>query len=292
MVVLCRDTAEAAFRARLEELGATLLEERWLGSYKPHRVRCAAGHECRTWPSGVSRSRGICRTCGGKEGAKTRVAAAEAAFRARVEAQGGTVLEPGWLGTNKPHRVRCALGHECSPSPSNLQRGKGICRICAGRDPAAAEVAFRARVEELGGIVLEPTWRGCSVPHQVTCAAGHKSTPRPNGVLFGQGICRTCAGKTWDTFYVVVDAVNEHLKFGVTSGDSRPRLRDHARDGFDTVLRLATGLPGDAAPELERQILAALRDAGEHPVRGREYFPLQVQALVLDLVDNHPAVSR
>jgi hypothetical protein len=37
-------------------------------------------------------------------------------------------------------------------------------------------------------------------------------------------------------------------------------------------------------------VLAALRDAREEPLRGREYFSVHVLPLVLDLVDNHPAV--
>jgi hypothetical protein len=94
-----------------------------------------------------------------------------------------------------------------------------------------------------------------------------------------------CAGKAWDVFYIVVDEGCGTLKFGITSGDPRPRLSDHARDGFDVVVRLVRGLPGDQAPQLERAVLTALRDAREEPVRGREYFPGRVLALVLDLVD-------
>jgi hypothetical protein len=319
VVALCRDdtagkprttrslAAEAAFRARLTELGAILLEERWLGNQKPHRMRCAAGHECNPRPACVQQGQGICRTCAGNDSK-----ASWEAFRVRVEELGGTVLEPAWLGTMKPHRVRCAAGHECNPRPHSLRNGQGICRACAGKDPKAAEVAFRARVEELGGVVLEPEWLGKDKPHRVRCAAGHDCSPRPQGVRQGQGICRTCAGqdselawaafrarvkeqggivlepawlgnhkphrgrcaaghecspwpssvqqgqgicrkctgKAWDAFYVVVDEVNGYLKFGITSGGPRRRLGAHARDGFDTVLRLATGLPGDTAHEL------------------------------------------
>lgn len=277
--------AWAAFRVRVEEQGGTVLEPEWLGVMKPHQVRCAEGHESSPRPNDVQKGQGICRACAGKDPRAT-----EAAFRARVEELGGTVLEPKWLGKGKPHRVRCAAGHESNPMPSNVREGRGVCRACAGQDPKVAEAAFRARVEELDGVVLEPEWLGNGKPHRVRCAAGHECSPMPTNVLQGQGICRRCMGKAWDAFYVVVDEVNGHLKFGITSGNPRPRLRIHERDGFDTVLRLATDLPDDAAPELERQILAALRDAGEQPVRGKEYFPLRVQALVLDLVDNHPSV--
>lgn len=149
----------------------------------------------------------------------------------------------------------------------------------------AREAEFRARVEELGGCVLETEWLGVLKPHRIRCSAGHESTPRPTALQQGSGLCRTCGGKAWDVFYVVADDINDVVKFGITSGDPRPRLGRHACDGFDSVLRLVEGLPGDLAPRLERTIRAALEDAREAPVRGREYFPAHVLPLVLDLVD-------
>ncbi len=89
-----------------------------------------------------------------------------------------------------------------------------------------------------------------------------------------------------------MDDVEDLLKFGITSGDPRRRLAVHAKDGFSQVVRVHTGLPGDTAPELERTIIAALRDAREVPVRGREYYRGRALALVLDLVDNYPAINR
>ncbi|WP_159393653.1 GIY-YIG nuclease family protein [Streptomyces albus] len=90
-------------------------------------------------------------------------------------------------------------------------------------------------------------------------------------------------------FYVVTDKDANTVKFGVTSGDPRPRLKNHARDGFNTIVRLIKGLPGDQAPRLERAVLGALRDAREAPIRGREYFPGRALGLVLDVVDGWTA---
>ncbi|KOU99100.1 GIY-YIG nuclease family protein [Streptomyces sp. XY533] len=200
------------------------------------------------------------------------------------------MLEPTWLGNHAPHRVRCAADHDCAPRPNDVRRGAGVCRTCAGNDSHAAEAAFRARLAELGATLLEPTWLGNHVPHRARCAAGHDCNPRPNSVQQGSGVCRSCAGKTWDVLYVVTSELDDVVKFGVTSGNPRPRLRDHAYDGLDVIVRLVTGLPEGAAVELERTLLAALRDAREVPVRGREYFPARVLPLVLDLVDHHPAI--
>lgn len=276
--------AAATFRASLDELGATLLEPRWLGCDTPHRVRCAEGHQCAPRPSSVRRGQGICRTCVGKD---SKVA--WAAFRARVAELGGEVLEPRPLGKDTPHRVRCAEGHESRTSPGHVRGGRGICRVCAGKDSEAAWSAFRTRVAELGGEVLEPEWLGSNTQHRVRCREGHERVTMPSNVRQGWGICSTCAGKVWDVFYVVADDINDVVKFGITSGNPRPRLVVHGRDGFDRVTRLIEGMPGDLAPRLERAVLAALRDAREVPVRGREYFPARVLGLVLDVVDGWTA---
>jgi hypothetical protein len=117
------------------------------------------------------------------------------AFRRRVTELGGEVLEPEWLGAVKPHRARCAKGHECRPIPANVHQGKGICLICVAKDPATAWASFRKRVAELGGEVLEPEWLGKDTPHRCRCAKRHECSPRPGGVRGGGGICRACANQ-------------------------------------------------------------------------------------------------
>lgn len=269
---------EAKFHARLDELGATMLEPKWLGVKEPHRVRCVEGHECRPRPYEVSRGGGVCRTCASKD-----PKAAEAAFRTRLEELGADLVEPQWLGNRMPHRVRCAAGHECTPRPSTLQKGLGICITCAGQDPKVASTAFREAVERLGGVVLEPQWLGNSKPHRVRCAEGHECSPRPSCVQQGQGICARCRGRAYDAFYVVVDEMNDTVKLGITTGAGHRRLAAHERDGYDRTELLIGGMPDGEAVALERTCLAALRDAGERPVRGREYFHIRALALILDV---------
>lgn len=201
-------------------------------------------------------------------------------------------MEPDWLGNGHPHRVMCASGHECSPRPDAVQQGQGICRTCADCDTNVAEARFRDRLAEAGAVLLEPKWLGARVRHRVRCAAGHVSTPLPNGVQQGHGVCRHCSGKTWDAFYVVVDDDAALLKFGITTGNGKRRLTEHRRAGFTTVHRFLPGLAGDAALNLERDVRAALRLADEVPVRGREYYPAKVTALVLDVVDHYPHTPR
>ncbi|MGW2100355.1 hypothetical protein ACWCPX_22155 [Streptomyces olivaceoviridis] len=335
--------AEQRFLAALAELGATPLYDEWKGSEAPHRARCANGHECAPWPSGVFKGQGICKECVGM-GPK----AAWDAFRELVTSQGGIVLEDRWLGAITRHRVKCAAGHITAPRPHDARATGSFCSACAGRNAESAWQSFRALVAEKGGLVVETEWLGNHAQHRIVCPNGHEARVRPSKVasrkripcrrctydrcaaqfeelvraqggmllepyknsaakhlvrcanghevkqtpahlVAGNALCRRCAYKEWDAFYVVVDEVNDLVKFGITSGSARRRLAQHEKDGFDVIVRVYEGLPGDMAPELEQNVLAALRDAGESPVRGREYFPARVLPIVLDLVDNHPA---
>ncbi len=272
------------FQKHVGEMGGEVLDAEWRGNRQKYSVKCSEGHVNQIWPIGLYEGRDICTWCTGMS-----PDLAWMKFKARVKQLGGVVVEEAWKGKDEPHACLCQEGHRCAPRPGHLRRGVGLCRTCAGSDPRVAEAAFRARVEALGGEVLEPKWLGNGKPHRIRCREGHECTPSPTSVQRGNGICRLCAGHKWDVFYVVVDEISGTLKFGITSGDPRPRLGIHARDGFDRVVRLYEGLPGDLAPRLERAVRAALRDAREAPVRGREYFPARALGLVLDVVDGWTA---
>jgi hypothetical protein len=181
--------AEAAFKERLEAMGATLLDTEWLGSHKPHRTICVAGHLCTPAPNTVRQGGGICKVCVSRD-----PATAWKRFRAAVEGLDGTVIESAWLGSGKPHRIRCAAGHETAPKPHTVRKTGGICRICSGRDSEAAWVNFKSRIAELGGVVVEESWLGCETPHRAICPSGHPCSPLPKGVQQGGGMCRVCVG--------------------------------------------------------------------------------------------------
>lgn len=270
--------AEARFRMLVEQAGGCVVEPVWLGALRPHRVICGEGHLSRPRPNGVQQGGGICTVCWGRSSEE-----AERQFRERVAALGGVLLEPTWLGKGRAHQARCAEGHACSPIPASVRVGHGICLICAGQDPQTTERRFRELVTEQGGMVLEPVWLGNGKPHRIRCARGHEATPMPASIQQGNGICRFCAGMEWDAFYVVTNPACHWLKFGITSGSGRVRLRRHRRAGFTVVDLLLTGLADVTAPTLEAEVKAALRLAGESPARGREYFDSSTLALVLDI---------
>jgi hypothetical protein len=128
---------------------------------------------------------------------------------------------------------------------------------------------------------------GTGKPHHVRCAGGHVTTPRPDDIYQGSGVCRTCSGMAWDAFYVVVDLDQCRVKFGITSGNPNSRLRVHRRYGYREVVRLSVELPEGVALEVERAVRAALRLAAAKPVRGREYYDSSTLAVILDVADNY-----
>jgi hypothetical protein len=269
-------TAEAAFRDTVERLGGKVLGD-YVNTSTPVRVRCAKGHNYTPIPSSVRSGRGICRICADRD-----PATAEAKFRDAVERLGGIVLGD-YVNSKTPVLIRCPVGHHCNPTPTHISGGRGLCRVCAGRDPAAAEEAFRATVERLGGTVLGE-YKGANTRVLVRCSQGHENAPRPGSVNFGTGICLVCAGRVSDVFYVVTGPGG--LKFGVSSGDPRPRLSDHRRIGYGTVARLYEGLADTTARDLERELRNLLKAAGVSPVRGREYYSIEALNTVLYVVDD------
>lgn len=236
------------------------------------------GHECAPRPNSVAKGWGLCVTCAGMD-----PATAERAFRERVRGLGGEVVEERWLGKDRPHRALCPEGHECSPRPSDVRKGGGLCLTCAKMDPRAAEQAFRERVAALAGEVLEERWLGSKRPHRVRCVAGHECLPRPSDVLRGQGVCRFCAGQSWDILYVVARPDLSRVKFGITSGDPRARLRVHARSGMTDQLRLVRNWP--AASDVEKQLIQELKILGIVPVQGRECYGPEALPVILAQVD-------
>ena len=210
------------------------------------------------------------------------MAAAEAAYRARLADLGAELLEP-YRGNKTKVHVRCAAGHDCYPQPIHVLQGLGACRTCARKDPVATEAAFRARLAELGAVPLYTEYRGSLRPHHVRCACGNESYSRPGDVLQGDGICAKCAGMLYSVFYVLENERERLVKFGISHREGRRRLSSHRDDGFTTVHMLMTGLADDVPQATEKAVLAALTLAGEKPRRGREYFDVSCLALVLDV---------
>jgi hypothetical protein len=118
--------AEARFRARLAELGATLLDTHWRGTRYSYRIRCKNGHE--STPTATTlvyhENAGVCRQCAALNNPHNvvRTARSRQAFLDRLAAEGVVLLEEKWLGSDAVHRIRCAQGHETTIRPQALTR--------------------------------------------------------------------------------------------------------------------------------------------------------------------------
>lgn len=221
--------------------------------------------------------------------AKTRGARSFQRFLDRLAELGATCIETEWLGARTKHQVICAEGHLCNPLPNNVISGFGPCQTCAGVSPTESYRKFQDRLAELGATLLEDGWIGRHTPHRVRCSEGHECTPTPGNVLNGGGLCRDCAWK-WDAFYVV--ASEDVVKFGVTTGDPRPRLNVHASAGLTERVLVATDLPEGVALELEGEMKRLLSLAGVRPVHGHEYFPAAARNMVVATAEGWLATPR
>lgn len=176
-------TSKIKFYNRIRELGGVILGT-YQGSEVPIKCQCAEGHECNPMPSSV-RHGGMCKICAGVDSTTS-----EKNFRKRITELGGKVLGE-YRGNRAPTKCECKNGHECTPMPTSIQRGQGMCKICAGRDLSTAGENFKKRVVELGGKVLGE-YRGSRVHVKCECAKGHECNPLPSSVKQGWGICLIC----------------------------------------------------------------------------------------------------
>ena len=68
--------------------------------------------------------------------------------------------------------------------------------------------------------------------------------------------------------------------------ETRDVLNDLEGLASRAVLRAVKGLPDGIAHEAEAAVRSALADAGEKPLRGREYFNISCLATILDVADS------
>ena len=205
-------------------------------------------------------------------------------FLKNVTDRGGVVLEDSWLGAATPHRVKCCMGHTVFPTPSNIKRRTTFCRLCAGRDPIVGKTRFLDLLEEHGATPQFSIWKGWLHSYRIRCSKGHITYPWACAVLRGCGVCRFCY-VLHDCLYIVSHSVLPQFKFGITSGDTRPRLNDHRRNGYDKVILLVTKIKDDMASQTEKAICLALYEAGYKPIHGREYYDVSALPIALDIAD-------
>ncbi len=268
--------ARDRFLAWASEAGYELHDFEWRGVRTRYEATCSKGHKCSPLPTLVHEGFSGCVACGGAP----RTEPARDRFLAWASEAGYELHDFEWIGTTARYAATCPKGHSCNPHPSSVNRGIGGCYTCyLPTKSLEARDRFLAWVSEAGYELHDFEWRGGTARYSATCPSGHSCTPVPSTVASGDGGCGPCRGLIADVFYVVTGPAG--VKFGVTSGDPRPRLADHRRDGYTTVASLHTGLDSTAGLDAERRCRAALAAAGLAPVRGREYYSSDALPLVL-----------
>ena len=184
------ELAWAQFRARVAELGGTVLSPAWLNCTTRLLVQCAKGHEHMILPNTLQQGGGVCKTC-----ARVDPEACYAAFLAVLAKDGAAFLEGKWLGRSKPHRIRCAQGHLAESRPATALHSGNACPKCTGTWWGKGAEEFFAALDRFGVTLLEREWLGGGKPHPAICASGHPCAPRPNAIKRGRGVCRACAGQ-------------------------------------------------------------------------------------------------
>jgi len=178
------EKARQAFLDKMESLGGKVVGE-YKNSYTPVASECPYGHKAKPSPEMVrTRDYVPCAICANMDPKK-----AEQDFRQRVRNHGGTVLGQ-YVNSYTPVKCCCPKNHICSPMPSSLHT-QGLCKTCAGHDPAASEQEFINNVAALGGTVVGK-YKYSSQPVECLCQHDHKCFPRPSDLRKGIGMCARC----------------------------------------------------------------------------------------------------
>lgn len=210
----------------------------------------------------------------------TRTIAAEKKFVQRIIELGAVPSWDEWKGMKTPHKIICKNGHTYAPRPDHVMwDGITPCRICVGLDPITAELNYRKLLSSVKATPGWKSWLGMKIPHKVICAKDHTCWPRPDSVQQGQGPCSKCSNKQWNVFYLVINSGDDALKFGITSGNPKRRLYDHARNGYTEVVKI---IKSSNALNIEGQLRYILTSNGYIPIRGREYYSIDALSLILD----------
>ena len=85
---------------------------------------CSNGHTYYPQPYNINKGGGICSVCYPRDPILT-----EARFHNRVNQLGGQVTGK-YKNNREPVSLLCRNGHFCSPKPSNVLSGQGVCQTC------------------------------------------------------------------------------------------------------------------------------------------------------------------
>lgn len=190
-------------RATAQQAGLTCIDDAWKGQSASYTFACGRGHvavrKAKQFLSAAGDSSTTasiaklkCRTCAREDDA--------VAFAEIVAKRSGVSLEPGFLGREAYHRLRCAQGHEWRTKGSATLKG-AWCVTCApkqaGRTRSHADglARLQAAAERQGGRCLSTPYTIMDTRYEFVCAAGHTWQALGAAVLRGQW-CARCKTAT------------------------------------------------------------------------------------------------
>jgi len=185
------ETAKQNFYKRIKELGGEVIGK-YVNTNTRVQCKCKNGHDCYPLPTNIQRGQGMCIICSGHD-PKT----AKHNFYNNIKKLGGEVIGE-YIDNNTSVYCKCKNGHDCNPLPANIQRGRGMCLICAGQDPETAKQNFYKRIKELGGEVIGE-YINNNTPVECKCKNEHICNPSPGSIRSGNGMCKICAGTDPET---------------------------------------------------------------------------------------------
>ena len=169
--------------------------EPYPGSHTPWPCRClVCGAEVRPHYSTVKHRGSSCDICARKVRAQSQTIPDDEAVAIMVAAGVEPLVEyPGGL---LPWKCRClTCGKTGSPSLSNVKRGQGACRHCAGKWDTEDNIVL---MREHGFEPLDP-YPGAHAPWRSRCATCDAEVyPHFSRIKNDGGGCRSCAGQVVD----------------------------------------------------------------------------------------------
>jgi hypothetical protein len=115
-------------------------------------------------------------------------------LRRSLKELGGTLIEE-YVGALVRVLCLCSKGHPCTPVPSSVSQGGGICLECSGKSPIIAAKKFLVAVNLQGGTMIG-TYVRANDRVLCKCRLGHNCYPIPTNAKMGRNICEICSGRS------------------------------------------------------------------------------------------------
>ena len=179
-------------RALAQLRGGFFVSQRYEGSNRKHRWRCAEGHEWEAKPNNVKHG-SWCPICAGHAPLTIEE------MRSIAATKGGLCLSNQYLGTDKKLRWRCGRSHEWEATPYKIKHRNQWCPICAVKINALKK---RLTIDEMkslaqsrGGACLSDQYFGNDKKLRWKCGEGHVWEATPHSIKDGGQWCPQCRNK-------------------------------------------------------------------------------------------------